>query len=79
MWKDSLDKAVEEDVGHEVWCDARTKAKKERLGLVDGEKISPKNQMLIAHTLEILWADSKRSAVLDRLSEAILNYAENAN
>lgn len=69
MFSPDIGAAVREDFGPDVWAAAEQEARNKR-GLVNG--VRRKNPMVIASTLEQLWADSKRSQVLAQACDAIL-------
>ena len=72
MWHPKIGDVVHQDFGAEEWLKAETAVKLDR-GFTHG--VNQKNCMLIAATLERLWSESKRSASLEKVCEAILEYA----
>jgi predicted ATP-dependent endonuclease of OLD family len=73
MWHTQLRKEVSEDVGAETWGKACEQAFK-RLGL--SERLSQKNSLWIASTLEQLCQAEISSKTLERLCSNMLRYAE---
>ncbi len=72
MWESEIGVVVKSDLGDQVWLAAKNRAK---LSHGYQEKLPKKNMMLIAATLEQLWAEDEKSAILKRLCQAILEYA----
>jgi putative ATP-dependent endonuclease of OLD family len=73
MWGDNIGAAIVNDFGQEAWLLAEMRAR-EQHGLQDG--VSRKNAMLIAATLEQLWAEKKQSASLVKLCAKVLQHAQ---
>jgi hypothetical protein len=74
MWRTNMTKAVPADFGDGEWTKAEDTART-KCGF-DG--IRRKNNLLIAATLEELASQGKTSAVLSRLSDQILVFAQKA-
>lgn len=73
MWRTRIGDMVREDFGHDAWVKAQEKVRKDLQ--LEG-RISPKNKVLIAGTLEELWKQGKKSASLIKLCGSILRYGE---
>jgi putative ATP-dependent endonuclease of the OLD family len=74
MWRLSMTRVVPDDFGDGVWTKAEETARK-KCGFAG---IRRKNNLLIAATLEELASQGKTSAVLSRLCDGILAFAEKA-
>ena len=72
MWATQIQPSVAADVGQDVWSHAQEAARSEHC--LAG--VQQKNGLLIAATLEGLWAEGYRSPRLERLCRTILHHAE---
>lgn len=72
IWKNSFLKEIIKDFESGVWEAAESKARKEN-SLLDG--IKSKHPILTSATLENLWNDGQRSAILKKTCEQILNFS----
>ena len=76
MWRDCIGSAIEKDFGTETLATARAAVRQtEKLS----EKSLNKNTMFVGLVLEKLWADEKKSATLEGLCTAILQFAKTAS
>lgn len=71
MWPDNIRHAVRSDYGASRW-DAAQEAARNRYELFG---LKNKNFLLVVATLEELWQRGERSAVLDRVTASILDFA----
>lgn len=72
VWRSKILDEVRKEIGHEVW-DAAEDAAREKTKMTVG--VRRKDALLVSATLEELWKDDVRSAVLERAVDAILNHA----
>lgn len=72
IWKNSFLKEIIKDFESGVWEAAESKARKEN-SLLDG--IKRKHPILTSATLENLWNNGQRSAILKKTCEQILNFS----
>jgi len=72
MWQTRIGDEIRLEIGHEKWSKAEATARAQH-ALIDG--VRQKNPLVIAATLEILWKEGIRSALLDRLCNSLLKYA----
>ena len=75
MWHTRILDVVVEEVGIDVWNRAEL-AGRDKHDLRDG--VRQKNPLVITATIETLWKDGIRSALLEELSERVLKYAKQA-
>lgn len=72
MWKTTILEETINDFGTDVWEVAELKARKENT-LFD---IKRKHPILLSATIENLWNDDKRSNILQKICERILNFSK---
>lgn len=76
MWKETIGRAIRADFPEGTWNSAEQEARA-RHQLRDGVK--QKNTLIITGTLEVLFERQLRSALLDRVCDHILTFAEKAH
>jgi predicted ATP-dependent endonuclease of OLD family len=75
MWPTRIFDIVKKDIGNAIWEEAEMKVRKENRW----EELRQKNSLLITATLEELWKQGKKSAILSKLCECIVTFAKNTN
>ena len=70
MWGTNIRDSVRAEIGHEVWDEAQT-AMVEFHGYNDISN-KKKNEMVIVATLQYLWEQGKKSALLEDLCQRML-------
>ena len=72
MWRETIGRAVMDEIGREIWNTAESEARTEN-GLRD--HVSQKHPLLVTATLEILHKQGTRSDLLGRVCEGLLSFA----
>jgi len=72
MWESDIGLVVRSDLTDPVWLAAQVRVRQKQ-GYQQG--VHQKNAMLITATLEELWREGSKSAILERLCQTILDYA----
>ena len=77
MWRSNIGDVVKGEFGKSEWSDAFRSVKR-GFGISDHESFTQKNDSAIAETLEQLHKDGKKSPSLNKLSERLFKFAEQA-
>jgi predicted ATP-dependent endonuclease of OLD family len=72
MWQTRIHNIIRADIGSEKWDEAEAVARKQH-DLVDG--VRQKNPMVISATIETLWNQGTKSAIMDNVCNRIIEHA----
>lgn len=72
MWQTRIHDIVKADIGFDKWDEAEAVAMKQH-DLVDG--VRQKNPMVISATIETLWNQGRKSAILEKICNSIIEHA----
>lgn len=75
MWPTRILDILKKDIGDTIWEEAKSRVRKEN----GWEELKQKNSLLITGTLEELWKQEKKSALLSKLCENIIAFAKKTN
>ena len=75
MWPTRIFDVVKADIGNAVWEEAEGKVRKEN----GWEDLSQKNSLLTAAILQELWNENKKSAILSRACQSIIEFSKDPN